>query len=544
MQIRSHASRLTHGRGSHSVRSSRLGLALFLGACFFLGHTSSSRAADGPRSIGEWLRTVERAKERYREDWSVLVKDLQTGATILSHNAGQPLIPASNRKIVVFALAIEKLGPEYRFRTELGLTVDVLGAGGVLGGTVVLRSNGDPTMRNRFLSQKNPNSVLRGWIAGLVSMGIKRVNGDFVIDASAFGWEQDQYPEAWDASHRNHAYAMLPSALALNENLLRVSVKPSSQVGAPGRVLLYPTNEGIGIINQTKTASGSQQGLDAKFTPDGRNLIVAGRIGRRIRTHVVNVPLARPIDYISGIAGDALRAEGIELAGEVRVVFDPNEGRRYRIVRTVGKNESVPLIELLRIMMRDSDNFLAEQLWRATAYRVLGLGDSASARRLEQAWYDSHGLRGIVPGYDGSGLSRKNRVSASALVSILLTIHASPFRAYLFDSLPASGRSGTLRHRTMGARAGRVVAKTGSLSGAASLSGFILDTSRRPRWVFSLIANAPRNTNGRLTTRQNQIMKILIQLLDSGRMPSRSSKSNPPLKRPRQGVKVYVGRTS
>ncbi|MCH7910312.1 MAG: D-alanyl-D-alanine carboxypeptidase, partial [Candidatus Hydrogenedentes bacterium] len=106
---------------------------------------------------------------------------------------------------------------------------EVVGAGGVLDGSVVLRGNGDPTMRNRFLNQKNPNTVLRGWIARLVSLGIKRVNGDFVIDASAFGWEQDQYPEAWDASHRNHAYATLPSALALTENPLRVSVKPSSQ---------------------------------------------------------------------------------------------------------------------------------------------------------------------------------------------------------------------------------------------------------------------------------------------------------------------------
>lgn len=514
-------------------------LWLCLGVGSATPRAKKARSGRDEGSIETWLGVLERAEGRAGEKWSVMVRDLENDAIIMEYQPERRLVPASNRKIMAFALGLEKLGPEFRFSTEMGLTAAIDKATGVVKGNAILRSNGDPTMTDRFINQRNPATVLKGWIGEMASMGVKKIDGDFILDASAFGAGQDAYPEVWDVSHRPYSYAAIPSALALNRNLLRVSVRPSEDSGRPGRVKLYPADEGIEIVNETRSVSGSQEGLDVKFTEEGGTVVVSGRIGDEIRDHSLSVPNLRPLAYAKAIVREGLRDAGIKLTGELRIVTDPEAGRKFNIVTPAGRNDSVPLVELLRIMMRDSDNFLAEQIWRAAAFRALGAGDPASARLLERRWYDEHGLSGIEPGFDGSGLSRRDQVSASELVAILKTIFDSPYGPYLVAAMPASGQSGTLRGRDMGA-IGRISAKTGTLSGVSALSGFIRDKKKQERWAFSMIANAGEETNGRLTARQNQIINILVGLLDSGYRPknkvepARDAEEPPPEGAPRK----------
>jgi D-alanyl-D-alanine carboxypeptidase/D-alanyl-D-alanine-endopeptidase (penicillin-binding protein 4) len=497
-----------------------------------------------PKTTSGWLSIVEKAEANQREEWSVFVKDLRTGETIFQHNPSVRLIPASNRKLMVFALAMDKLGPEYKFRTELGYTGKLDPATGSVSGSLVLRSNGDPTMASRYLSDRNPASVLRGWIADLKKLGIKKIEGDCVIDASAFGPDQDVYPAAWDQSYRTHSYANPPSAIALNENLIRVSVNPASADGAKGRVSLFPAGDGVGVVNKTSSSTGRTYGLDARFQGDNRTLLLMGRVGRGVKTHVVEVPLPEPNFYVSGIVREALRNEGIAMGGSARIIRDRAEAAKLGNFSPTAWHESIPLIDLMRIMMVNSDNFLAEQIWRGTAARAKGDGSLASTRRLEQEWLGQLGLPWIEPGHDGCGLSRDNRVAAAELVAILESVYTSPYQQYLMNCLPVSGRSGTLRGRSMGKEPGRVIAKTGTLSGAASLSGFIRDKQGNPRWGFAVIGNAGGNTNGRLTMRGDQIIKIMLGLLDEGFRPGAVTTPVVSIKKYEPGTKQYVGNAS
>ncbi|MBI1783772.1 D-alanyl-D-alanine carboxypeptidase/D-alanyl-D-alanine-endopeptidase [Candidatus Sumerlaeota bacterium] len=475
----------------------------------------SSSAISDPQTIEDWYESLRQAEARYNEDWSCFVRDLQTGETILDYKGSQRLIPASNRKIITFALALSYLGPEFRFKTEFGLTKSLGNDRGRITASAVLRSNGDPTLSPRYLNQKNPATQICEWIKGLKKAGISRLQGDFVIDASAFGSEQDVHPEAWGEDHIGQSYAPLPSAIALNDNILRVTVEAGSSAGSAGVVHLYPSAKGISLENQTRTDSGGQSGFGAKFTPGSLELILSGRVYRGRGEVGAQVPLTRPLAFLRAIIEDELKNSNIEVAGKIRLISDPREARQYVIEQTLGSHESPPLSDLLEIMMRESDNFLAEQTWRAAAYRANGEGSVASARKLERAWYADHKIEGIEPGWDGSGLSRKDAISARELTLALQAIYGSPYRSYLLSDLPSSGRSGTLRGRDMGGAPGRVVAKTGTLSGVGSLSGFLRDTKGRERYVFSLIGNSPTYTKGRLTTRENQIMNILMKLLDS-----------------------------
>lgn len=497
----------------------------------------SAVQARDPRSIGEWLERLERAEEAFQEEWSVQVRDLSTGEVLLEHDPDRLVIPASNRKIATFALALERFGPEYRFSTQLGLTPGGRNEDGWITSSLVMQSNGDPSFSRKYLRNKNPADYLQGWIRHLDTLGLTRFQGAFFIDASAFGAEQQIYPATWDYDNRHQSFAAIPSAVTINGNLIQVRAYPSSSKWAVGRIRLYPDGAGLGLRNETRTVSGRVRGLKAEFSVDGGELLVRGGLGQRAGTQVVLVPLARPLDFIKAVVEEALEEEGVEVQGGVHILTDPRQADGLRIDRVVARHEAPPLPELLGTMMRDSDNFFAEQFWRAAAHRATGLGTMDAARRTEQEWLDRHGLAWVEPGYDGSGLSRLNRISAGGQIAVLEAIFNSPYGAYLFHSLPESGRSGTLKRRDFDADRGRVLAKTGTLTGVSALSGFILDTEERPRWVFSLIGNAPRGTKGRLTVRQNQIMKLLIHKLDGREEPL---PERVPMKRRERGLKVYV----
>jgi D-alanyl-D-alanine carboxypeptidase/D-alanyl-D-alanine-endopeptidase (penicillin-binding protein 4) len=136
-------------------------------------------------------------------------------------------------------------------------------------------------------------------------------------------------------------------------------------------------------------------------------------------------------------------------------------------------------------------------------------------------------LNWIEAGWDGSGLSRQTTLSARELTLIMRYVHRSAYRDVLVDALPISGRQGTLRNRSFTPRGGRVQAKTGTLAGVSSLTGYIRDKSGEPRLVFAVIGNAPGDTDGRLAMRINELMKLLIEDLDAGRLPARASAMAP-----------------
>ena len=386
----------------------------------------------------------------------------------------------------------------------------------MLHGDVILRSAGDPSLDPIFMTDPNdPIELLSEWVHALSEKGVVYIHGNLIVDASAFGDEQDVYPEAWDPSHRTYSYATPPSAIAIRQNLLRVTLRPGEEDG-PGRLSFSPTVDGMEIVNKTSTDYNRRRSSAiATFNEDGSSLEVSGHIRPGAREQIALAPLPRPLASIGRIVRALIEKEGLRLTGDV--VIRTNGGgldASVPMAERLGWHESPTLAVLMRTMMLRSNNFLAEQIWRAAGVRAVGRGDVATVRRIEQNLYGRWGLPWIEPGYDGSGLSRRNRHSASELVALMRVLYRSPHREYLLDTLPLSGHSGTLRHRTFSRRGGRVKAKTGSLAGASALTGFIHDREGKTRWAFSVIGNAPGDTDGRLTMRINELLRIVVGNLD------------------------------
>jgi len=485
----------------------------------------SERGGAKADSFERWTQRAIRAEAALGEHWSVDIEDLDSTETLFQYQSARRLAPASNRKLITMGLALETLGPDYHFQTEFGLSVRPEPGSSHYHGDLILRANGDPSLTEPFLKgNRNPSEIFHTWAQALHKLGVAYVHGDLVIDASAFGGDQNTYPESWSPTHRNYSYASIPAALTMDQNLLKVSVFPS-RPGLPGRVSVFPSIEGLSVVNHTRTFSRGQNGVSAIFAEDATTLMLNGSLSMRGGEEVATVPLPHPLQYIGQLLRQSLEDAGIRQTGELKIktVRVAGDTPTAPLAERIGIHESPPLSQLLLVMMRQSNNFLAEQLWRASAAKATGLGDVPNARQVELEWYKRHGLSWIEPGWDGSGLSLKDQFAATELVRLMRYLYHTANRNLILYVLPTSGRSGTLRHRSPGSIGARVTAKTGTLSGVSSLTGFIRDREGNPRLVFSMIGNAHESTHGRLSGRINELLCLAVNRLDAdidaGRRP-------------------------
>jgi D-alanyl-D-alanine carboxypeptidase/D-alanyl-D-alanine-endopeptidase (penicillin-binding protein 4) len=333
---------------------------------------------------------------------AALAIDLRSGEIAYARNERLSLLPASTEKLAVAYTALTRLGPAYRFRTE------VYGLGSLDGhiwrGDLVLKGFGDPTLDRDDLASLARD--VRAW-------GIRRVTGAVLGDESAY--DDVRTGPGWKPWYFIDECAPL-SALTADRGWAgdRFSRDPARTTVAFFRAAL------------------------------GRAGVAVGKRSRRL----ISVP-----------------PTAFPLALDV----------------------SEPLADIVRVMGRDSDNFLAEMLLKQLG-EALGTGGTTGAgarvvvSTLRGAGVPLSGVR-IA---DGSGLSRLDRQTAAALVSILLAGAADPvIRDAFLGSLAVAGVDGTLEHRLESRPArSRVIAKTGTTSRASALAGFVRD-----RWVFAVVQN-------------------------------------------------------
>src|SRR5450432_3218027 len=123
-------------------------------------------------------------------EWGLLIADAQTGNVLYEKDSDKYFVPASNMKLLSTALALAKLGPDYRFRTTLE-THGTLSGNGKLAGDLYLVGRGDPNLSNRKFPYDGkeefdgvPDKVLAELAASLAEKGVKEIKGDVIGDDS------------------------------------------------------------------------------------------------------------------------------------------------------------------------------------------------------------------------------------------------------------------------------------------------------------------------------------------------------------------------
>ncbi|MFO7841195.1 MAG: D-alanyl-D-alanine carboxypeptidase/D-alanyl-D-alanine-endopeptidase [Fidelibacterota bacterium] len=452
--------------------------------------TSESVKKSGPRTFNSMMKAIDELvhDEAFSHaHWGVLIKSLDNDEIWYAHNAERLFMPASNNKIPGAAGALSILGPDFRFETRLLTRGDI--KDGVLHGDLVIRSNGDPTLYERY--QGDSRAVFRSWADTLKKQGIFRIEGGIIGDDDAYddvhlgaGWSWD-YLQTW--------YAAQFGALQFNENY--VDVKIVAPENMDGKIRLIPniSSSYFTLHDRIELIGEGQTRIRYERAPNTNDIIFSGQLKLGSDTLELSPTIHNPTGFYVQVLKETLEAGDIHIAGEAidcdelknwsHTAEDPN-------YRELAHYYSVPLSEILTRMMKRSQNMYAETMPRVIAWKESGLGTFDTGREIMDSLFVHFG---IEPGSwvyaDGSGLTRYNYISPQILVKILEGMYGSELKDIWMKTFPVAGEDGTLKNRMKGTVAeGCVLGKTGTISNARGLSGYA-KTAAGENIVYSFLVN-------------------------------------------------------
>jgi len=467
--------------GARPACTALLAALLLAAGCAARTPAAAPATTSPTRVAADSLRLAFDAAPASLTIWSAQFVWADTGEVIFERQPDLRLLPASNMKLVTLAAAAQRLGWDHRFTTTVSASATP--TDGVLPGPLEVRGGGDPTFgwpTEEALAQ------MRALAAGVRAQGVVRVEGGLVGDADAFG--RDRYGDNWSWDDLPAAYAAPYSGLTFHENTVRVVVTAADAEGQAAHVRLEPDGSGLRVDADVQTTDGA---VPARVTverdPARSVLVVRGAVpqGATPWTRFVSVPA--PASFFLQTLRVALALEGVDVIGPTRVAALPTlpEDGTPAVFVT---HHSAPLSDVAVRFMKESQNLYGEALQRALAPGRTGT--LAERRRAVDEALTALGVAtGDLQVADGSGLSRRNFVSARTLVRLLQALNAAPHRDHVRRALPIAGVDGTLERRMTGtACAGQVRAKTGTLSHARALSGYLTTPSGR-EIIFSVLAN-------------------------------------------------------
>ncbi len=406
------------------------------------------------------------------------VREVDAATPRLAFNARAALNPASTMKLVTTFAALDLLGPAYVWKTEVHANGNL--ADGVLDGDLHLKGGGDPK-----LTYDQFGRLLRM----VRARGIREIRGDLVLDRTAFA-ANGADPGRFDAQP-TRPYNVAPDALLLNFKAVTLQLVPDLQQ----KLLLVaaePAPANLDLINKVVLGNGNGCGdwkeklrLDHFSHGPTTRLVLTGSFPAACGEQRWNVAVMDHPGFVLGVFRQLWTELGDTLAGGVRDGPLPAEARPVDLL------PSPTLAEAVRDINKFSINVMARQL-----FLTLGLeagkrpAAEADADAAIRAWLDARGI--ALPELvleNGSGLSRRERISAEGLGRLLQAAWKSAVMPELVASLPVAATDGTMKRRLkQNGVAGQAHIKTGSLEGVRSIAGWVLDRNGR-RWIVVLFVN-------------------------------------------------------
>ncbi len=446
--------------------------------------------------------------------WGIFVTDAATGQTLYELNADGLFTPASNAKIFTSAFAFATLGSDYTFRTTIE-TSGQLDANGRLHGDLSLMGRGDPDLSNRKLPfvQKverdgDANKIIAELADAVVARGVKRIDGDIIGDDSYFAY--DPYPEGWTTGDLYFSFGAPISAIALNDNVITVEIRPGERLDDPAQLNIEPAAGYETFGHEITTGpSASKSRFSVVREPGAKPILLRGSIPLGSAPVKIDLALQEPAEYSAALLKKLLEARGVVISGNARAHHGPPPERQAdggnvltpspvpvepqppaNPPLVLAEHKSLPLIESIRLLNKISQNLHAELLLRTIAREKANIGTTDAGIELEKQFLRAAGIAdGDAVLVDGSGLSRENLVSPRAVVQMLAYASQQPWGESFRSTLPIAGEDGTLEDRLKGTpAAGHLHAKTGSLEHVRGLSGYA-STLHGENLVFSIFSN-------------------------------------------------------
>ncbi|MFD9717713.1 D-alanyl-D-alanine carboxypeptidase/D-alanyl-D-alanine-endopeptidase [Streptomyces sp. NPDC059076] len=474
-------------RRTPRVRPFRTGLGCVLTTALALTTLTFSSSAGAGTSNSGLKGAIDTILADARLDGgaaSVVIADADTGERLYQRAGGDRLMPASNTKIATSVAAFGVLGPQYRFSTDV-LTHGTRD-GATLKGDLYLRGGGDPSTLAKDYDKL---------AAAVATAGITKVTGRLVADDTRF--DTQRLGRSWAVDDQSSYYSAQTSALTVapdtdyDSGTVIVEAVPGAKAGDKPKVTVEPKTGYVKLdISGTTVAAGGSDTLSVQRRHGNNTITISGNIPIGAGATKEWVTVWEPTGYAAAVFHDALTRHGVKVTESTRL------GRATPTsAQPLTSHRSMPLRELMHPFMKLSNNMHAEALTKTMGYETAGRGTwsaglAAIATRLRAEGVTTDDLRQV----DGSGLSRMNLFPAEQFATLLLSVRDAPWYADWYASLPLAcgpdrAAGGTLRTRMCNTPAAlNARAKTGSLTGASALSGYVKDANGR-ELVFSIVLN-------------------------------------------------------
>ncbi|MFP7174395.1 D-alanyl-D-alanine carboxypeptidase/D-alanyl-D-alanine endopeptidase [Priestia filamentosa] len=438
-------------------------------------------SAEGASTLETKIEQVLQHKDLKGAISSISIKKAKSGEVLYEKNSSVRMKIASNMKLFTGAAALETLGEEYKFHTELWHDGKV--KNGVLKGNLYLKGKGDPTLGLQELQQ---------FSALLHEKGIKKIAGNIIGDET---WYDDvRLSEDMIWKDESYAYGAQISALTFSPDYryeagtVIVETTPTKN-GKKAHISISPKTDYVRVMNETKTGKGETD-LEIVRKRNGNVIVVKGIIKEGEESDQTAIAVEDPALYTTSLFKDALEKNGIKVTGKVKKEETPQKAQ------LMGVKESPPLGEIFIPYMKLSNNTIAEIFVKEMGKVQYGEGSfEAGLTSLDQTLSELDVNVDNMMIRDGSGLSHVSGVPTDEISSLLFHARQKPWYDNFYESLPLAGDpdeliGGTLDERMRGTAAeGNVRAKTGSITGASSLSGYVT-TEAGEELIFSIVFNA------------------------------------------------------
>lgn len=432
----------------------------------------------------------------------IQIVDVDTRKVIASHNATMALIPASVTKTLTAATVLKCYSPHKKWYTSVGYSGSIVDS--VLYGDIIVRGSVDPSLANDR-SHRKQSEFIDAIVSALQQSGVKAIMGDIIVDASICpmgGWGE------WGAEDLGLNYGAGCYGVNYMGNEYQLYMHTDSVGTQP---ILLGTSTPLHVVNfQNYLTTAEKDRSAVLINPYTTDCILLGEVPALRDTFAIDCAMPDPPLVMAYDIANAARCAGVAFEGELFTdrILRLNGDTIPSISTLLYSHASDALEQMLRSMLRYSDNLYAEAMLRYVALSVDSVAHLASGLEAERKLWQNKGVSMAgVKLYDGSGLARKNQMTPAFIASFLVeAYHDKTLGQSFVELLPRAGREGTVRaFMAKKPLPGVLRLKSGSMNGVLCYAGYYTEGDKT--YAVVLMSNKHTCKNYTVRTRFEDFLR-------------------------------------
>jgi D-alanyl-D-alanine carboxypeptidase/D-alanyl-D-alanine-endopeptidase (penicillin-binding protein 4) len=428
----------------------------------------------------------------------IVISNVKTGENLASNQAHLALTPASTQKLITTATALEILGSDYQFKTQIETDGELLD-NGILTRNLIVKGFGDPTLGSKYFAKNKSGEFL---IAEKIkALGIIKIQGKIIADDS---YIDPKIPSTWIWEDIANYYGAIPNGLSFHDNMYTLLFSSRKAGSTTQLVKTEPQNTGLVFDNQVVSSSINRD-LAYIFGGNTSNKRrIEGSIPQNRAQFKVKGALLHPKNSLIESLTASFQQSGIKI--ENRIFLTQKKNLLFSL-------SSPKLKEIVKLTNQKSINLFADHILFEIGNNEFGKASWKNGIEAVNNFWDRKGLATkYISLYDGSGLSHFNSVSANFFDQVLRVMYHSKYADEFISSLPVTGISGTLKSFGKNSNLrGNWKAKTGSMTGVRTYCGYLQTKSGKEYAVTILINNYTCSSSAV----NNKLLALLNQLYNS-----------------------------